>query len=443
MSALATPVAPRDATRHPAIEAGERIAGLDPEELLGRFGSPLFVYDLDVLTERVAMLREALPPSGELAFAVKANPSLAVLAHLARLGVGADVASGGELDAALLAGIPRRRIVFTGPGKTDAELERALRVGIRAITIESLDELDAVIELADVARGSQGLLLRLAIDGPSEEVPIIGGAGAAKFGLLPAEVDAAVDRVRRATRAGSPLDLLGLHAFGASNVLDADAWVDGIRRLADRAEELSRRHDLPIRLLDGGGGLGIPYGPREHPFDLIRSAAALADETASWARRRALSTTRLLIEPGRFLCGPIGAYVVRVVRTKPRGDRTIAVVDGGIHHLARPALIGTAPRVVACGASATRTADARVDVVGPLCTGLDVLATGVALPQPRRADVLALLDAGAYGFSESMPYFLSHAQPAEVVVRDGRASLARPRVDPGRLLSAQRQPGVT
>ena len=443
MSALAMPVARRDATRHPAIDVGALIAGLDPEALLARFGSPLFVYDLDVLTARVALLREALPPNGELAFAVKANPSLAVLAHLARLGVGADVASGGELEAALLAGIPRRRIVFTGPGKTDAELERALRVGIRAITVESLDELEAIIELASAARGRQGLLFRRAIDGPSEDVPIIGGPGAAKFGLLPAEIDEAIDRVRTARDAGARLEVLGLHAFGASNVLDADIWVDGIRRLADRAEEVARRHGVAIALLDGGGGLGIPYGSGERPLDMDRLSAGLAVEVASWALRDGLSATRLLIEPGRFLAGPVGAYLVRVIRTKRRGERTIAVADGGIHHLARPALIGTAQRVVACGAAASRPTDAQVDVVGPLCTGLDVLASGVALPEPGRSDVLAILDAGAYGFSESMPYFLSHPQPAEVVVRDGRASLARPRVHADRLMAAQRQPGVT
>lgn len=428
------------------LAAGARLAGLDPENLASLYGTPFFVYDLDVLTARVAALRETLPAIADLAFAVKANPSLAVLAHLARLGVGADVASGGELQAAIRAGVPLDRIVFTGPGKTDVELGQALRLGIRAITVESLDELESLIELAGVAHPGQGLLLRLAVDGAAEPTPIIGGAGAAKFGLLPAELDEAIDRLHRSGAAfgpGSPFRLLGLHAFGASNLLDADRLVEGVVRLAELAESVGRRHGLPIRLLDAGGGLGIPYADHEPELDLGQLRDGLAGEVSTWADRSPLASTRLLFEPGRWLAGPTGGYVVRVVRTKRRGDRIVAVVDGGIHQLARPALIGQSQRVVAVGAASSDPGNgsaARVDVVGPLCTGLDVLATDVPLPEPRAGDLLCVMDTGAYGFTESMPYFLSHPQPAELVVLGGRAGVARLRTDPADGLSRQLVP---
>jgi diaminopimelate decarboxylase len=428
------------ATRHPHVAVGARVAGLDPEALAASYGSPLFVYDLDTLTARVSLLRAALPRAINLAFAVKANPCLAVLAHLAGLGVGADVASSGELDAAVRAGVPVDRIVFTGPGKTDAELGRAVRLGIRALTIESLDELDVVIELAELARPNQGLLLRLAIEGSIEDRPIIGGAGAAKFGLLPGEVDEAIDRLHRSGAIGgrcAPFRLLGLHAFGASNVLDPAAISQGVRRLAARAEEVGRFHGLPIALLDGGGGLGLAYRDDQAELDLAELGGHLEREIATWPSRGPLAGATLLLEPGRFLSGPIGAFVIRVIRTKRRSRRTIAVVDGGIHHLLRPNLVGQAHRVVAVGATAARPPEGLVDVVGPLCTGLDVLAGAVSLPEPRSGDLLAILDAGAYGFTESMPYFLSHPQPAEVVVSRGRAHLARPRLDPGEWLSRQ------
>lgn len=434
------PIAPE-----PRVVAGPLLAGLNPHELAATHGTPFFLYDLDVLTGRVAALRAALPANADLAFAVKANPSLAVLSRLARLSVGADVASAGELQAAIRAGIALDRIVFTGPGKTDAELGQALRLGVRAITVESLDELDALIELGGVAHPGQGLLLRLAVDGHAESVPIIGGAGAAKFGLLSAEVNEAIDRLHRSGAAfgpGAPYRLLGLHAFGASNVLDADALVDGIAALAERAEDVSRRHGLPIRLLDGGGGLGIPYADSERPLDLGRFRDRLARETRSWLERPALSGARLLLEPGRWLAGPIGAYVVRVVRVKRRGDRVIAVVDGGIHQLARPALIGQSQRVewLGQGGSVVERPQEPVDVVGPLCTGLDVLATDVPLPAPRTGDLLAIMDTGAYGFTESMPLFLSHPQAAEVVASGGRAGVARLRSEPADVLSRQLVP---
>jgi diaminopimelate decarboxylase len=433
------------ATRHPRIEAGARVAGLDPERLLARFGSPLFVYDLDILTARVGEVRAALPSAVDLAFAVKANPSLAVLAHVARLGLGADVASGGELEAVVRAGMPVGRIVFTGPGKTDAELAMALRLGIRALTIESLDELDVVVDLAGMARPDQGLLLRLAIDGAEEERPIISGSGASKFGLAADEVDEAIDRLHRAGAIGgrsAPFRLLGLHAFGASNVLDAAVITAAVQRLAARAEEVGRRHGLPIALLDGGGGLGIAYGEAQPELDLARLGRDLRTELATWQARGPLAGATLLLEPGRFLTGPTGACLVRVTRTKSRGGRTIAIVDGGIHHLLRPTLMGEAQQVVAVGTSAGGPSRGLVDVMGPLCTGLDVLGAALPLPDLRRGDILAILDAGAYGFTESMPLFLSHPQPAEVVIERGAPHLARPRLDPVESLDRQHIPAA-
>ena len=203
-------------------------------------------------------------------------------------------------------------------------------------------------------------------------------------------------------------------------------------RLAERAESVGRRHGLPIRLLDGGGGLGIPYADHEPELDLGALRDGLGREVARRSRTvRPCWGARLLFEPGRWLAGPIGGYVVRVLRTKRRGDRIVAVVDGGIHQLARPALIGQSQRVVHLGPAAPGDRPtARVDVVGPLCTGLDVLATDVPLPEPRTGDLLCVMDTGAYGFTESMPYFLSHPQPAELVASGGRAGVARLRTDP-------------
>jgi diaminopimelate decarboxylase len=395
------------------------------------------VYDLDVVAARVAMLRRALPDSVEVAYAVKANPSPALLRHLAAMGLGADIASGGELATVTRAGFRLDRVVMTGPGKTDAEIAAAIRAGIRAVTIESLEEIDVLVDMASLAGRHQGLMIRLAADTAgraSEATPIISGAGAAKFGLLPDEVDEAIDRLRIAGaigEAGSPYGLLGLHAFGASNVRDPALLAEHIRWLAARAEMLALRHGLRSRLLDAGGGLGIPYADDQESLDVERLGREIATELATWAGRPGLEEARLVLEPGRFLVGPAGAYLMRVVRTKQRDARTMAITDGGIHHVLRPALVGDPHRIVGVGQAAARETVVPASVVGPLCTGLDQLSGAVELPSPRTGDLLAVLDVGAYGFTESMPLFLSHPVPAEVVVSRGVARVARLRQEPG------------
>jgi diaminopimelate decarboxylase len=418
------------------IEVAATVAGHDPQALLGAYGSPLYVYDLAVVRRRVAALRAALPERAELAFAVKANPSPALLESIAAAGVGADVASGGELSAVQRAGVDRSVICFTGPGKTDDELASALRAGIRALTIESLDELDSLLGMSDGAAPGQGLLLRLAVEEGTEERPLIGGAGAAKFGLTDEEADDALGRLRArgALGPGGRFRVLGFHAFGASNVLAAGVLVAGLRDLARRAEALASDHGLDVRLVDMGGGLGIPYADGDPELDILALGEGIAAEIRTWAGRPSLREARVLLEPGRWLVGPAGAYLTRVVRTKERHGRTIAVMDGGIHHLARPVLVGQAQRIVRMADSYADASSVRVtpvDVVGPLCTGLDVLASAVALPPVERGDVLAVLDSGAYGFTESMPFFLSHPIPAEVVVDGDAVRVSRPRVDTG------------
>lgn len=416
-----------------AIAVGTGVAGHDPASLVAAYGSPVYVYDAGVLRARAAALRAAMPERVDIAYAVKANGSPAVLATLVSAGLGADVASGGELRAVLRAGFEPGRLVFTGPGKTDAELEQALRARVGALTIESLDELEVVIDLAAIAERGQGLMLRLATEGEAEGLPIISAPGNVKFGLTDEEADEAVRRLGTSAVLGpaGPYELRGFHAFGASNVRHAIVLIEAVADLARRAERIAARNGLDIELLDAGGGLGIPYADSEAPLDIAALGTGLAVEMATWTDRPTLRDARLLLEPGRWLAGPAGAYLCQVVRTKTRGGRTVAVSDGGIHHLLRPRLVNQDHRVMAVGPYAERAVDAEVDLVGPLCTGLDILASAASLPQPRAGDLLAVLDAGAYGYSESMPLFLAHPSPAEILVDGAEVTVSRERIEPG------------
>jgi diaminopimelate decarboxylase len=428
----------RPRARNEILRAG-RLGGIDPESLASRFGTPLYVYDLDVIDRQVAALRGVLPPAFELAYAVKANPALAVVAHLGSLGLGADVASGGELACALRAAVDPAQIVFTGPGKRDVELAAAVDAGIRAVTVESPGELDRLEAIAAAVGRRVPMLLRVAVSDAArlERVRLVGDDGAGKFGMDPGDLLACARRA-----AGSAyLDLLGLHAFGASNVLDAATVADHIGATVAAARDLAVASGTPLRLVDAGGGLGIPYEPQEDALDLAGLGVRLADLARSWADDAMTRETRVLIEPGRFLVGAAGAYLARVVDRKSVGAATVAILDGGVHHLLRPALVGQEHRVrVVSGRAATAGPAAKqwpVTIAGPLCSGLDVLGADLLMVPPEPGDLVAVLDAGAYGFTESMPLFLSHPVPAEVAVRGGEAWLIRPRQDPGEWLDRQ------
>ncbi|MDQ6795264.1 MAG: arginine decarboxylase [Chloroflexota bacterium] len=419
-----------------------RLGGFDPEELAARFGTPFYAYDLDVVERQVAALHSVLPSCFDLAYAVKANPSLGVVAHLGRLGLGADVASGGELETVLRAGIQPSQVVFTGPGKRDAELTRAVDAGIRAVTVESPGELARLEAAASAAGRRVSILLRAAAtaDRRLERVRLVGDEGAGKFGMGPDDLAASA---RRAV-GSAHLELLGLHAFGASNVLDAAALADHIEGTVRAARSMAIGTGVPLRLVDAGGGLGIAYEEDQEALDLAEFGRRLAALARGWAGDPVTRDARILLEPGRFLVGPAGAYVARVVDRKSLDGRDVVILDGGIHHVLRPALVRQQHRVRALGQVTTdRTAacaSAPVTIAGPLCSGLDVVSTDAMGRAPEVGELVAVLDVGAYGFTESMPLFLSHPTPAEVAVRRGRAQLLRPRVDPSAWLDTQANP---
>ena len=414
---------------------GDLVAGLSADQLASRFGTPLYVYDMDVIERRVSALRSVLPGVVDIAYAMKANPALAVVSFIGGLGLGVDVASGGELATALRAGIPAGRIVVTGPGKRDDELAAAVGAGVRAVTVESLGELARLERIAADRGRHVPVLLRASVDGSSrvERVRIVGDGGAGKFGMADADLFAAARSAGRSQH----LDVLGVHRFGASNVTDAAALEAHVIETVELGREVAVAARAPLRLVDAGGGLGVPYGPVDEPLDLVDLGRRVSRAAEGWAVAHDTRGMRLLIEPGRFLVGPAGAYLARVVDRKRAGEGHVAVLDGGIHHLLRPALVGQEHRVRVLGTRRRRDSSRPVTIAGPLCSGLDVLAASATLPLPDAGDVIAVLDAGAYGFTESMPLFLSHPVPAEVAVRHGRAHVIRARVEPETWLATQ------
>jgi diaminopimelate decarboxylase len=404
-----------------------------------RFGTPLYLYDFDVIERQVRRLRRALGARFTLAYAIKANPSLGVLSFLSKQGLFTDVASAGELAAALRAGFPPPRILSTGPAKTDRDLEALVRAGVSQIHAEGEWELERLEKIARRLRRRVNVGLRLNPPwGIAEKRIIIGGPGAKKFGF---DLSSAESVLRRG-KAFPHLEVCGFQVFNASNVLDVELLVANTRRVLSLALSLSKKYDVPLRSVDFGGGLGVPYAATERPLDLRILRKGLAGIARSVESEPLLKGTRLIFEPGRFLVAEAGSYIVRVLGTKRSRGIEYVLVDGGIHHLLRPALFGTPHRVTLVPAPGRRrpSSKAKFVVAGPLCTSLDILHPAALLPRPSVGDVLAFENAGAYGYTESMPLFLSHEWPAEVGVRKGRLALLRKPPSVDALQRAQRTP---
>ena len=283
--------------------------------------------------------------------------------------------------------------------------------------------------------------------GIAEKKVIIGGPGAKKFGV---DIRTAGKILRMRKRGGRPmfphLDILGFQVFNASNVLDAALLVENTRNVLSLALSLSKKFDVPLRSVDFGGGFGVPYAVGEEPLDLGFLRKGLSRVAREARASGLLDSTRLVFEPGRFLVAESGTYIVKVLGTKRSLDVDYVPVDGGVHHFLRPVLFDSPHRVRLIPTRGSRrpldSSPSKKSLVisGPLCTSLDVLHPNARFPLPQRGDLLAFENAGAYGYTESMPLFLSHEWPVEAGVRGGRLALLNrpPRV--GELQARQRTP---
>jgi len=371
--------------------------------------TPLFVYDLGTVAARVERFRAALP-GVDLHYAIKANPFAPLLAGLAPLVDGLDVASSGELALALKAK-PAAAISFAGPGKRDDELAVAIGAGA-TLNVESEGEATRAL-----AAGERlGLTPRLAVRvNPDVELRGSGmrmGGRPSPFGV---DADRAGALVRRIIDAGA--DWRGLHIYAGSQVLDAAAIIEAQAATLALAERLADQAGAMPPLVNLGGGFGVPYFAGDRPLDVEAVGASLAQTLAK--RAPALAGTRFAIELGRWLVAEAGVYLTRIVDRKTSRGETFLVTDGGLNHqLAASGNFGTVVRRNYPIALASRMGEApaeRVTVVGPLCTPLDRLGDQIGLPPAQVGDLIAVFLAGAYGASASPAGFLGHPPAAEVL----------------------------
>ncbi len=395
------------------IEGNELAPGGIPiTRLVERVGcTPFYVYDRSAISARVRSLRESLPRAVHLHYAIKANPMPAVVQHLSGLTDGLDVASAREMSVALDTGIAATRVSFAGPGKSGAEIRRAVAAGI-TVTAESEHQLDLALKAGEAIGVAPRIAIRV---NPSFELKASGmkmGGGPKAFGIDEDKVPAVLERLR-----GEGLNLVGLHIFGGSQNLKAEAIVESQGRTYELGLRLLRHWRDPVDWLNLGGGFGVPYFPNEQPLDLAPIAANLERLCGRAAKELGAP---LVLELGRYMVAHAGLYICRVLERKESCGQIFLITDGGLHHhLAASGNFGQVLRKNYPVAVANRIGDAPDEVqnvVGPLCTPLDVLADKMKLAHAEPGDLIAVFQSGAYGLSASPTAFLSHPAPAEIIV---------------------------
>lgn len=416
------------------------VGGVPAHVLAENYGTPLFVYDEAIMDAKLRDLRCALPDRFTISFSVKANPAEAVLRYFLNNGCGLEIASAGEFLHALRAGCDPRDILFAGPGKTEAELELVLSNHIGEIHLESTVEAKRVASICNRLGIRQRVALRVNPASDAEGGAMRMGGRPAPFGVDEENLDEALDVLL----ADPALDFCGIHLFVGTQILDAATLVSQYRHGLTVVRRAVKRMGRPLKRVDFGGGLGIPYFPHEKELDLRQLHDGLVDLFGGLASDESFSGTQFLVEPGRFLVAQAGVYLARVNDIKVSRGKKFLILDGGMnHHLAASGNLGQTIKrnyPVALAGKLNSPATETVDVVGPLCTPLDTLARGVSLPTASVGDLFVIFQSGAYARSASPLHFLSHPAPPEILVNSGHHKLIQPREQLGDAISALAPP---
>ena len=413
------------------------IGGVRVSELVDRYGTPLFVYDRAAIERKWELLRKALPAEFSICYSVKANPAQAVIRCLLAKGAGLEIASAGEFCQATHAGCPPSRIIFAGPGKTEAELDLVLSHGIGEIHVESLTEAARIASIAARLGKPAPIALRVNPAGEAEGGAMRMGGRPAPFGVDEETVDDAVDRIL----SWSSLEFRGIHLFAGTQILSFEILLAQYRKGLEIARRVAARLERPLTTVDFGGGLGIRYFPHEAELDLDSFQAGLQPVMEDVRRDPLFRDTHFYVEPGRYLLGEAGVYITRVNDIKLSRGKKYLILDGGMnHHLAASGNLGQTIKrnyPVALLNRLDRPPEETVDVVGPLCTPLDILARGIELPRAEIGDLAGVFQSGAYGRSASPLGFLSHSAPPEIWTDNGAHRLIRRRGEAAEYLRDQ------
>lgn len=380
------------------------------KEIINRYQSSFYFYDLDLFEAHLKSIKAVLHPDIKVWYATKANPLSEILRILNKNGFGADVASLGELQQARSAGYGSKNLIATGPAKSRSYLASLMQAEVEAIIIESINQLKDLNDIAGKLGRKQDILLRVQLDWTDDMKSVLGGSAITPFGL------GIEDWMGVDLNLYKNLSVQGLHCFQWGNILDMKQLETVWEHTIQACQKLSIDMGFEMKVLDLGGGLGLSYNDdREMHFSEVHELLMKF--------KTKYELNKIWLELGRFSIGKFGSYFTRIVDIKTVRGKNIIVTEGGINHMARPALVGES---FPCEAFMNQDSDKKHFAVhGPLCTALDHLGE-FSLPSSLKVgDWLQFNRTGAYGFSESMPHFLCHNLVGEAIVYQGELMVPR------------------
>ncbi len=386
------------------------------EKVIKRFHSSFFFYDLDGLNQHLQDLSSTLGHNQnagvKLWYACKANPLSAILKVIRNNGFGVDVASKGELEHALASGVKPESILSTGPAKSTQYLQKLLEEDVSIVVCESINQVRWLNELAKTLNKRPIALLRVQLDW-SEGSSVLGGNSITPFG----EDIQSWQTLKE--QDFSHIQLQGLHVFQWGNILELSQLKKIWWSIATRSKELAETLEISLKILDLGGGIGIPYTHTEKAIDPKEVGELLNQLKAEF------DIPEIWMELGRYVTGPFGSYFTQVIDRKNVRGQDILVLDGGINHIARPALTHQSFPVERLRPSSKADPTLSFQIHGPLCTAIDKLGEHPLPKDTAPGDWLAFHQAGAYGFTEGLSFFLCHNLPAEVILYEGNLMIPR------------------
>jgi len=396
------------------------------EEIADQYGTPFYLYDVDFMKERIDRVRKAFGGKVEVLYAVKANSNLQLLRAIRGEVDGLDTSSVGEIEQSLLAGYTAERLSFAGPGKTRNELCEAIERKVGVLSVESLEEMHEIASIASSQGVQANVAVRVNPDLLVKEFAIKMGGKATQFGVDEEALGPVADFLKANTET---LNFLGIHVYAGTQCMNAEAIARNMSYTLKLTERVAVEHGIDCRFVNLGGGFGVSYYEEGEEVDIGQLGKRMQGPIDRF-QEKGPAKRRLIVELGRYIVGEAGLYVTRIVGEKRSRGESFFVLDGGMnHHLAASGNLGATLRknYVVKNLSDTASRKETCNLVGPLCTPLDLMGKAVSIPSPKVGQLIGILNSGSYGFTASPLLFLGHETPAELMMAGGEVREIRRR----------------